>query len=73
MTVQRYQSDSNVDTTILRKPLDFHFSKRTISNRIFKASMGETLASWAGADSQASGVPTKEIVELYKRYVIRNQ
>jgi hypothetical protein len=29
--------------------------------------MGETLASWHGADSEASGVPTKEIIELYRR------
>lgn len=67
MTVQRYKSDKNVDTKIVGEALKFHFSKRTMKSRIFKASMGETLASWDGADSAATGVPTKEIVELYRR------
>lgn len=67
MTVQRYQSDGDVDTRLFKEPLKFHFSNRIMENRIFKASMGETLASWDGADSEASGSPTKEIVELYRK------
>jgi hypothetical protein len=53
----------------LREPLKLRFSQRTMQNRVFKASMGETLASWDGADSEQSGIPTKEIIELYRRCV----
>lgn len=67
MTVQRYHSDDGVDIQGLKKPLAFHFSKRIMKNRLFKASMGETLASWNSSDIEGSGVPTGELVELYRR------
>ncbi len=46
MVVQRYQNDARVDAQGLGEPPTFHFSKRTMKNRFYKASMGETLASW---------------------------
>lgn len=67
MTVQRYHSDGPVDTQRLEAPLTFHFSKQAMRNRLFKASMGETLASWDIDNPEASGIPTKELVELYRR------
>lgn len=69
MTVVRYENNDEINTGRLRKPLTFHFSKKTARNRLFKASMGETLASWDISDPEANGIPTDEIIELYKRLV----
>ncbi|KAK5425339.1 hypothetical protein LTR34_011231, partial [Exophiala xenobiotica] len=68
MTVERYENNDEINTGRLREPLTFHFSKKTARNRLFKASMGETLASWDMNDPEASGIPTDEIIELYKRF-----
>lgn len=72
MVVQRYETDGGgvVDTKRLSEPLTFFFSKRTIRSRLFKASMGETLATWDHKDAEACGVPTKGLIELYKRQVM---
>jgi hypothetical protein len=70
MAVQRYQNSSDVDTQQLRAPLTFHFSKRTMNNRLYKASMAETLATWDPTDMDACGIPTKEVKELYRRQVL---
>jgi hypothetical protein len=67
MAYERYHNEGNVDVHVLKKPLTFHFSKQTMNNRLFKASMGETLASWDSANIEASGIPTEEIIGLYKR------
>ena len=67
MTVERYENNDQIDIGRLQEPLTFHFSKKTARNRLFKASMGETLASWDINDPEASGIPTDEIIELYKR------
>lgn len=69
MTVERYPSKEKSTSAVatMARSLEFYFSKRTMSNRLFKASMGETMATWDGADSHASGIPTKEILELYRR------
>lgn len=69
MAVTRYPSEDKTTSAVatIAKPLEFYFSKRTMSNRLFKASMGETMATWDGADSDASGIPTREIIELYRR------
>ncbi|KAJ8100805.1 hypothetical protein POJ06DRAFT_281740 [Lipomyces tetrasporus] len=67
MAVTRYESRGDAETQRLRDPLSFQFSKQTMKNRLFKASMGETLASWNLADPEACGIPTKELNELYQR------
>lgn len=72
MAVQRYEADGDGDVVAKRlaEPLTFFFSKRTLRSRLFKASMGETLATWDAQDAEACGVPTKELIELYKRQVM---
>lgn len=67
MAVARYENDGDASTQRLKHSLLFHFSKRTMKNRLFKASMGETLASWDFAQAEACGIPTKGLIELYQR------
>lgn len=68
MAAKRYQNSGDAaNRTSLREPLRFHFSKQTMNSRIFKASMGETLATWDFANIETCGIPTQEIKELYRR------
>lgn len=69
MTLERYPNENKSMSAVatMARPLEFYFSKRMMSNRLFKASMGETMATWDGADSEATGIPTREIIELYRR------
>lgn len=45
------------------------FLQTVHENPYFQSIYGERLASWDGADSEASGIPIKEIIELYKMSV----
>lgn len=68
MSARRYQLDSHaVDVAKLAQPLQFEFSKKTAPNRLVKTAMSETLASWHPTTLDARGLPTKELIELYKR------
>ncbi|OTB01445.1 hypothetical protein M426DRAFT_64004 [Hypoxylon sp. CI-4A] len=64
---ERYQSDP-VDVAPLGQPLKFEFSGRTAKNRLYKASMGECLASWSPKNPEERGIPTKELIDLYRRW-----
>jgi hypothetical protein len=66
MSVTRYAS-ADVDCDPLRQPLTFEFSKRTARNRLMKASMEERLATWDDKILEKRGIPTKELIELYRR------
>ncbi|KAL6903849.1 hypothetical protein GGI43DRAFT_432556 [Trichoderma evansii] len=69
MAAQRYENSGDAAMrTSLGEPLIFHFSKQTMNSRIFKASMGETLATWDFVNIKTSGIPTQEIKELYRRW-----
>lgn len=63
----RYESD-NVDPAPLGRPLDFAFSGRTAPNRFMKAAMTERIASWDPKTPEVRGVPSKELINLYKRW-----
>lgn len=67
MASTRYESDS-YDTSILSQPLAFEFSGRTASNRFMKAAMTERMASWDAENLEARGVPSRELINLYKRW-----
>ncbi|KAK6075645.1 nadh oxidase [Seiridium cupressi] len=67
MTSQRYGS-SAADTTSLARPLQFEPSGRVAKNRFMKAPMGEGLASWSPRVHHDRGIPTDELVELYRRW-----
>lgn len=68
MGSSRYSS-GDVSPAPLAQELHFHPSGRVAKNRFFKSPMGEWLASWSAKMPSERGVPTDELVELYKRYV----
>lgn len=63
----RYESDSK-DASPLGKPLTFPFSNRTAKNRFLKAAMTERLSSWDSKDLKARGIPSKNLINVYKRW-----
>lgn len=66
MTV-RYPSE-DVDPTPLSQPLQFAFSGRTAPNRFLKSAMTERLCTWSTTDLAARGIPTTELVNVYRRW-----
>lgn len=58
----------NADPTPLGKPLTFEFSKRTAPNRFLKAAMTERLSTWDPVDLPRRGIPTKELINVYRRW-----
>merc|ERR1711900_117009 len=67
MAPQRYSSDSS-DATALGKPLKFEFSGREAKNRFLKAAMTERISSWDPKDFKARGIPSKNLINVYKRW-----
>lgn len=64
---QRYESEQ-VDASPLGKPLHFTFADRTAPNRFLKAAMTERLSSWDPKNLQARGIPSPELINVYKRW-----
>ncbi|KAI2466664.1 NADH:flavin oxidoreductase/NADH oxidase-like protein [Annulohypoxylon bovei var. microspora] len=67
MPVNRYDS-APADVALLGQPLKFEFSGRVAKNRFYKASMIEDLATWSPTNIEERGIPTKESIELYRRW-----
>ncbi|KAK6072319.1 hypothetical protein SCUP515_07400 [Seiridium cupressi] len=67
MSAPRYGSRL-VDVSRLARPLQFYPSGRVVKNRLMKAPMGEGLASWSPKNLPGRGIPTNELVELYRRW-----
>jgi 2,4-dienoyl-CoA reductase-like NADH-dependent reductase (Old Yellow Enzyme family) len=67
MSPDRYHSDSS-DASPLGKPLKFEFSGRTAKNRFLKAAMTERISSWDPKDFSKRGIPSKNLINLYKRW-----
>lgn len=63
----RYQAE-NIDASPLGKPLHFEFANRTAKNRFLKAAMTERLSSWDAKDFPKRGVPSKELINVYRRW-----
>ncbi|GAM41525.1 hypothetical protein EIK77_008581 [Talaromyces pinophilus] len=63
----RYQSE-DADVSLLGRPLHFEFSGRTAQNRFLKAAMTERLASWDPKDLTKRGIPSKELINVYRRW-----
>lgn len=64
---QRYESD-DVDAAPLGRPLHFEFSGRTAPNRFLKAAMTERISSWDPLDLAKRGIPSKNLINVYKRW-----
>ncbi|KAE8449909.1 hypothetical protein EG329_007386 [Mollisiaceae sp. DMI_Dod_QoI] len=67
MTPQRYHSDTT-DASPLGKPLKFEFSGKIAKNRFLKAAMTERISSWDPNDKKARGIPSKNLINVYKRW-----
>ncbi|KAF5004772.1 hypothetical protein FDECE_8762 [Fusarium decemcellulare] len=67
MAPPRHGTDAT-DAGPLFQPLNFAFSGRTSPNRFLKAAMSERLASWDPKDVSARGVPSQELITLYKNW-----
>jgi len=65
--VPRYQSD-NDDAAPLGKPLHFEFANRTAPNRFLKAAMTERLSSWDPKEFAKRGVPSENLINVYRRW-----
>lgn len=50
------------------KPLHFEFSGRTAPNRFLKAAMTERISSWDPKNFGARGIPSKNLINVYKRW-----
>ncbi len=63
----RYESD-DVDPSPLGQPLDFVFSGKTAPNRFLKGAMTERISSWDPKNYDARGIPSKNLINVYKRW-----
>lgn len=57
-----------VDASPLGKPLDFDFSGKSAKNRFLKAAMTERLSTWDPKDFSKRGIPTKQLINVYRRW-----
>lgn len=63
----RYESGA-VDAAPLGKPLHFEFSGKTSPNRFLKGAMTERISSWDAKNLEARGIPSKNLINVYKRW-----
>ncbi|KAI9754612.1 MAG: hypothetical protein M4579_004641 [Chaenotheca gracillima] len=67
MPSPRYESDSK-DASPLGKALPFEFSGKQAKNRFLKAAMTERLSSWDPKVFENRGVPSKNLINVYRRW-----
>ncbi|MCJ1306722.1 hypothetical protein MMC25_000365 [Agyrium rufum] len=67
MPAERYQSD-DVSPAPLGQPLKFPYSGLSAPNRFLKGAMTERLSSWDPKNFEARGIPSKEIINVYRRW-----
>jgi 2,4-dienoyl-CoA reductase-like NADH-dependent reductase (Old Yellow Enzyme family) len=67
MAPKRYSAEK-VDPAPLGQPLTFEFSGKTAKNRFLKASMSEQLSSWDEKDLTKRGIPSEELINVYRRW-----
>ncbi|KAK1993276.1 NADH:flavin oxidoreductase/NADH oxidase [Colletotrichum falcatum] len=58
----------DADASPLAAPLRFEFSGKTAKNRFMKAAMTERLSTWDARRPERRGVPTAELVNVYRRW-----
>ncbi|EQL04231.1 NADH:flavin oxidoreductase/NADH oxidase [Ophiocordyceps sinensis CO18] len=56
------------DPSPLAQPLKFDISGKTAKNRFLKASMTERLSSWDPKVLEKRGIPSKELVNVYRKW-----
>ena len=68
MPPNRHQGQEGIDPAPLGTPLHFAFSGKTAPNRFLKAAMTERLSSWDPADPERRGVPSADLINVYRRW-----
>lgn len=63
----RYDSE-DVNPAPLGEPLKFEFSGKIAFNRFLKGAMTERLSSWDPKKFEARGIPSKELINVYRRW-----
>ena len=63
----RYESE-DIDTSPLAKPIKFEFSGKSAFNVFLKGAMTERLSSWDPKNFEARGIPSKELINVYRRW-----
>ncbi|CAJ0543199.1 Ff.00g004590.m01.CDS01 [Fusarium sp. VM40] len=67
MAPRRFSTEP-VDASPLGEPLNFEFSGKTAKNRFMKAAMTERLSSWDPKVLEKRGVPSPELINVYRRW-----
>lgn len=67
MSTTRYEYRGESDVSRLAECLTFERAFKTATNRLLKSAMAEGLSTWDNTDLEARGIPTKEVIELYRR------
>ncbi|KAI5860793.1 NADH:flavin oxidoreductase/NADH oxidase-like protein [Durotheca rogersii] len=69
MPARRYEgAPSPAGAAPLAQPLTFEFSGKVAPNLLKKAAMAEDLATWSARNLEERGIPTPEMIELYRRW-----
>lgn len=58
----------DVDPSPLGQPLKFEFSGVTAKNRFMKGAMTERLSSWDPKNLEKRGIPSPELINVYRRW-----
>lgn len=67
MAPRRFSTEP-ADASPLGQPLKFEFSGKTAKNRFMKAAMTERLSTWDPKVLEKRGVPTPELINVYRRW-----
>ncbi|KAK7415726.1 hypothetical protein QQX98_005639 [Neonectria punicea] len=67
MATRRFPADS-IDPSPLAQPLNFEFSGHTAKNRFLKGAMSERLSTWDPKVFEKRGIPTPELINVYRRW-----
>ena len=67
MAPRRFQAEQT-DASPLAQPLKFESSGQTAKNRLMKAAMTERLSTWDPKVLEKRGVPTPELINVYRRW-----
>lgn len=68
MDSERRLPTEHVDASPLAQPLHFEFANKTAPNRFLKAAMTERLSTWDPKEPTKRGIPTKDLINVYKRW-----
>lgn len=67
MSQPRYESKA-ADPSPLGQPLHYAFANKTAPNRFLKGAMTERISSWHPTDFPKRGIPSKELINLYRHF-----